>query len=246
MMTRRSMGWLAVIAGVGFAAGSFSSCGGVADEGDVVVADDAAAETDGAGEADGHPDVAADADVDASEDVPPDVDAEPEGVDGADVAEDALPDVDAEETVEAETVETTEVADVAEAVEAETVEAVEATDATEVVDVGDVADVGGCRTTEDCMSGLTCCEGRCANLFNDPANCSECGAACPETRPFCSGGSCESIPCEGGPTCVGEQFCCGMTCCRPGQVCCNVDGPGPTGGPGCYDSFCPGGCPLCG
>ena len=144
--------------------------------------------------------------------------------------------MEAIEVGDSEVGETTEVTDVVEIVEV-----------TDVSDVLDVPDGVGCFTTEDCMSGLTCCDGRCANLYSDPANCSGCGAACPEATPFCAGSACTGIPCDGpGTDCGDEQFCCGIHCCRPGQICCNVDGPGPTSGPGCYDSFCPGGCPLCG
>jgi hypothetical protein len=102
-----------------------------------------------------------------------------------------------------------------------------------------------CITTSDCMMGLECCSGRCVNLLHDPDHCSACGTACPDARPFCAGGSCVETPCF-GVTCIGTETCCGNNCCAIGAICCEVDGPGPTGGPDCYVGVCPGGCPLCG
>lgn len=192
-----------------------TACGGVAEEPDVGVPDGDASET--------ATDVTPD---DARADSPADLSAEA--------------DADASAEAEVDAVDIIEVIDVPEAGDV-----VEVLDVPDVGDALDVPDGVECRTTEDCMSGLTCCSGRCANLYNDPKNCSGCGSACPVSAPFCAGGACTEIPCE-GTDCVGEQFCCGALCCRPGQICCNVDGPGPSFGPGCYDLFCPGGCPLCG
>jgi len=103
----------------------------------------------------------------------------------------------------------------------------------------------GCVTDMDCMSGLNCCGGRCVNLLHDPAHCSACGSACPPSTPFCDTGSCTRPPCDPGTVCIGIMLCCGLSCCASHEVCCEVDGPGPSFGPACYDYFCPGGCPLC-
>ncbi len=110
--------------------------------------------------------------------------------------------------------------------------------------VDTVPDGYGCATTADCMTGLECCDGRCVNLAHDPDHCSECDASCPDVRPFCESGSCTTPPCF-DVTCIGTEFCCGFACCALGEICCQVDGPGPTGGPECFALECPGGCPLC-
>jgi hypothetical protein len=107
----------------------------------------------------------------------------------------------------------------------------------------DVPDVSACDAV--CMTGLECCDGRCVNPLHDPSHCGGCGHPCAEPQPFCDVGLCAGRPCESGTTCDPGRSCCGISCCTTGQVCCVVEGPGPIGGPGCYDGVCPGGCPLC-
>lgn len=112
---------------------------------------------------------------------------------------------------------------------------------TDAADAADSVDAPACEG--GCMTGLTCCGGRCVNLQHDPAHCSRCGNACTGATPFCAMGACAARPCD--VMCIGTKFCCGGNCCDLGQVCCQVDGPGPSGGPACYDGVCPGGCPPC-
>jgi hypothetical protein len=107
----------------------------------------------------------------------------------------------------------------------------------------DVPDAAECP--DACMTGLECCDGRCVNPLHDPAHCGGCGRPCAEPLPFCNLGSCARRPCESGTTCDPGRSCCGIECCTASQLCCVVEGPGPIGGPGCYDGVCPGGCPLC-
>jgi hypothetical protein len=104
------------------------------------------------------------------------------------------------------------------------------------------AEVAGCD--DGFMAGLLCCDGRCVNPLNDPAHCGGCGRPCSDPLPFCLGGSCQERPCSSSG-CGRGTFCCGTSCCTAGQVCCNVDGTGPSAGPACYDEYCPGGCPPC-
>jgi len=107
------------------------------------------------------------------------------------------------------------------------------------------ADAGGCGSEPECMTGLLCCGGRCVNPLHDPGHCGGCDSPCGPSSPFCDGGACAPRPCDTGIACVGTTYCCGLFCCGLDQVCCVVEGPGPIGGPRCYDGVCPGGCPLC-
>jgi len=90
---------------------------------------------------------------------------------------------------------------------------------------------GGCDAGA-CEGGLDCCGGACVNLKNDPFNCGACGTRCSGLKSMCNGGLCTL------PTC--------LPLCKETQQCCNVPGPGPSGGPKCVDGpTCPVGCPLC-
>lgn len=115
---------------------------------------------------------------------------------------------------------------------------------------------GGGGSSGDCMEacapGLTCCSGKCVNLKNDILNCGACGVACEGSTPYCNQGfTCmKSPPClpEVPPACDPGGFCCDDVCCKPGQLCCLVEGPGPFGGNTCQDPVdgtCPVGCPAC-
>jgi hypothetical protein len=111
----------------------------------------------------------------------------------------------------------------------------------------DLAGGGNCPMT--CGPFFQCCGGQCINPQNDPFNCNGCGNACPGANPFCGNGVCGQPPCPGGNTCL-TGFCCGSTCCNDGQLCCLVNGPGPTGPPTCFtptaaQPTCPRGCPAC-
>lgn len=106
---------------------------------------------------------------------------------------------------------------------------------------------GGCN----CEQGRICCGGQCVNPDNDPKNCGNCGIVCGGTTPYCDG-SCQRTPCaQGGPTCIGAQFCCGSSCCDSGQLCCKEEGPIGGGPPSCFtptsqQPTCPQGCaPQC-
>jgi len=105
----------------------------------------------------------------------------------------------------------------------------------------------GCGMT--CNMPFVCCAGLCRNLQNDPSNCGMCGKGCPVGSTFCSGGTCGQPMCF-GTVCIGTKFCCGQNCCDIGQICCEVEGPGPSTGPRCHtpvpgEPTCPLGCPLC-
>jgi hypothetical protein len=86
-----------------------------------------------------------------------------------------------------------------------------------------------------CTFGLTCCDNQCVNLRNDVHNCGGCGIVCSGPQPFCDGTKCAPAPCS--PACTG------------GQLCCEVNGPGPARPPMCTAptdaGTCPLGCPLC-
>src|SRR5581483_6064465 len=116
---------------------------------------------------------------------------------------------------------------------------------------GGRADGGGvCNVF--CMTGRNCCGGACVNEQNDPMNCGTCGKVCEGATPLCSGGQCVTPPCDSTPgVCAANALCCGSSCCAPGQLCCQVDGPISGGPPGCFtptadQKTCPQGCaPLC-
>ena len=108
---------------------------------------------------------------------------------------------------------------------------------------------GGCLAT--CAPPFMCCGDTCVNTQNDPNHCGDCVTICPDRMRFCGGGNCSAPPCGIGTICLGTDFCCGTNCCAKGQLCCDVQGPGPTTGPSCYtptstQPTCPLGCPLCG
>jgi hypothetical protein len=94
-----------------------------------------------------------------------------------------------------------------------------------------------------------CCNGKCANLVNDPTNCGACGTRCEGATPYCEG-TCKAAPCERDSATCANGSCCGSECCSQGQLCCNPQGPLDRG-PVCYtptaeQPTCPPGCaPLC-
>jgi len=120
---------------------------------------------------------------------------------------------------------------------------------------GGAADGGGQGGQGDCMEacapGLSCCSGKCVNLKNDIHNCGACGVVCDQPHPYCNQGfTCLHAPClpETPPACDPGGFCCDNVCCKPGQLCCLVEGPGPFAGASCQDPVdgtCPVGCPTC-
>jgi hypothetical protein len=117
-------------------------------------------------------------------------------------------------------------------------------------DLAGAADMagGGCNMSCD-PQFFTCCNGQCRNLQNDPDNCGKCGMVCGAGTRFCSAAKCGPVAC-GGQVCIGTTFCCGQFCCPIGQICCDVEGPGPSAGPRCHtpmpgESTCPLGCPAC-
>jgi len=118
-------------------------------------------------------------------------------------------------------------------------------DAEDAVEVVEEVEPPECTEDEDCLEGLTCCDGRCANLDRDPHHCSACGTACTGTTPFCDMGTCSEPPCDPTAGCTGVANCCHTECCVGTQVCCIVEGPGPLAPARCYDDYCPGGCPAC-
>ncbi len=108
--------------------------------------------------------------------------------------------------------------------------------------VGDMAGGGGAgggsggACTILCTMGFSCCgNNQCVNLRNDIHNCGKCGVTCTAPNDFCDGQACVPPPCS--PPCTG------------GALCCDVQGPGPSMGPGCVmptsSGTCPLGCPLC-
>lgn len=86
-----------------------------------------------------------------------------------------------------------------------------------------------------CTMGFICCDGACVNTRNDIHNCGGCGVVCSAPDDYCDGQKCASPPCS--PS------------CGSGQLCCVVNGPGPSRGPECDaptdGGTCPPGCPLC-
>lgn len=89
-----------------------------------------------------------------------------------------------------------------------------------------------CVRDSDCsLGGLTCCDGRCVNLYNDPFNCGECGNECGAEQPYCAG-SCQQPACQ--ETCTGEQICCLQMVGPWAPLCSDLEG-----------GTCPVGCPEC-
>ena len=91
---------------------------------------------------------------------------------------------------------------------------------------------GGPCNNGACAIGLQCCSDACVNQNNDPLNCGGCGVHCTGSTSMCQAGQCVA------PTCA--------PACTSTQVCCEIDGPGPSGPPKCIEgTTCPVGCPLC-
>ena len=109
-------------------------------------------------------------------------------------------------------------------------------------------DDGGSECSPACGEGRTCCDGECVNTANDGRHCGGCDSPCEGPDSYCTGGSCEDVPCTG--VCAGTENCCGVMCCGLGQICCDPQGPIDMG-PRCTDpdpdtGTCPQGCaPLC-
>jgi hypothetical protein len=86
-----------------------------------------------------------------------------------------------------------------------------------------------------CTMGFICCDGQCVNTRNDIRNCGACGNACTAPDDFCDGQKCAPPPCS--------------PACGAGELCCVINGPGPSRGPECSQptdgGTCPPGCPLC-
>ena len=113
---------------------------------------------------------------------------------------------------------------------------------------------GGGTCAEKCAGGLDCCGDQCVGKYNDIFNCGACGNECQGENPYCNHGVCAAAPpCDQGKDPPAGMFCCGLTACNDGELCCAVPGPGPTGGPACYavepndpaTQTCAPGCPLC-
>jgi hypothetical protein len=101
------------------------------------------------------------------------------------------------------------------------------------LDAGPVADSGGgpCDAGA-CQAGLSCCDGQCVNLANDPLHCGTCRTTCTGDTPMCNG-TCKAQACA--PACQGSQVCCIVPAGGPML-------PPPT----CLDGpTCPVGCPNC-
>ncbi len=91
---------------------------------------------------------------------------------------------------------------------------------------------GGPCDAGACAPGLACCGDACINEQNDPLNCGGCGTKCEGKTSMCLNGKCQAPTCK--PACAG------------GDVCCEIQGPGPSGPPKCEPGpTCPVGCPLC-
>lgn len=109
-------------------------------------------------------------------------------------------------------------------------------------------DDGGSDCDPECGAGRTCCDGACVNTANDGRHCGGCDSPCEGPDNYCTGGSCEAVPCE--DACGDDETCCGTMCCGAGQICCDPQGPIEMG-PRCLDpdpdtNTCPQGCaPLC-
>src|SRR3954447_21054070 len=86
-------------------------------------------------------------------------------------------------------------------------------------DLALAADGGNRPCAVLCTMGFTCCDGACVNLRNDIHNCAACGNVCTAPDDFCDGQKCAPPPCS--------------PACGSGELCCNVEGPGPSRGPMC-------------
>lgn len=113
---------------------------------------------------------------------------------------------------------------------------------------GGTGGTGGTTATGCGPCDWSCCGAACTNTNNDILNCGACGTKCGGAHPYCDNGKCaDQVPCNGVP-CAVELFCCGSSCCQPGQLCCDIPGPVEQG-PVCTapneNGTCPQGCASC-
>jgi hypothetical protein len=107
------------------------------------------------------------------------------------------------------------------------------------------------RNRCECPANFTSCNGFCANLASDMANCGTCGDACTRLADACIGGECG---CGDGPVCdattadgctAGACTCGGDPACDPDfadgcvdGACTCGDGPACASNEGCIDGVC--------
>jgi hypothetical protein len=109
---------------------------------------------------------------------------------------------------------------------------------------------GACAVA--CEIGRACCGATCVHLENDPFNCGTCGWKCVGNTPYCGDGLCQAAPCDATTAglCPPNSVCCGVSCCGPGEICCQDQGP-ISRAPSCFSPTadqptCSQGCaPLC-
>lgn len=78
-----------------------------------------------------------------------------------------------------------------------------------------------CPSLPDCPEGLTCCEGVCEDLQNDPTNCGACAADCSAGLLCCQGvcrECCDNENCDPCDRCV-DGICAPLLCEDPCEFC---------------------------
>jgi hypothetical protein len=68
------------------------------------------------------------------------------------------------------------------------------------------ADGGLCPDGGGCQGCLTCCNGLCVDLTNDPHNCQSCGVGCEAGQMCWQSGCIDNPPCV--PPCEFNEMCC--------------------------------------